>query len=62
MADDTGGSDYSWNIANCNKTIMDWGDPLIQEPGAMMARQFRASRTLIAKDPGTPPGTRPKSA
>ena len=31
----TGGDDYRWNIANCNTTIMHWGDPLTQEPGAM---------------------------
>ena len=31
----TGGAEYDWNIANCNKTIYHWGDPLTQEPGAM---------------------------
>ena len=31
----TGGAEYDWNIANCNKTIYHWKDPLTQEPGAM---------------------------
>src|SRR5262245_125464 len=35
MTDDTGGSDYRWNIANCNTTHYHWGDGLVQEPGAM---------------------------
>ena len=35
MTDDMGGQDYRWNIANCNHSIYHWGDPLIQEPGAM---------------------------
>ena len=30
----TGGAEYDWNIANCNKTIYHYGDPLTQEPGA----------------------------
>lgn len=48
----TGGADYEWNIANCNTTIMYWGDPLIQEPGAMEGPTIQGADMLIAKDPG----------
>jgi hypothetical protein len=47
----TGGSTYEWNIANCNQSIMEWGDPLIQEPGAMMGPTVQGIEALIAKDP-----------
>jgi hypothetical protein len=52
MTDDTGGSDYEWNIANCNKKIYDWNDPLIQEPGAKEGPTVQGILALIAKDPG----------
>jgi hypothetical protein len=52
MTDDMGGNDYRWNIANCNKTIYHWGDPLIQEPGAMEGPTIQGAEELIAKDPG----------
>ena len=48
----TGGAEYDWNIANCNKTIYYWGDPLTQEPGAMNGPTISGSELLIAKDPG----------
>jgi len=48
----TGGEQYRWNIANCNTSIMRWGDPLIQEPGAMEGPTIQGARDLIAKDPG----------
>ena len=48
----TGGDPYRWNIANCNTTIMHWGDPLIQEPGAMEGPTIQGADDLIAKDPG----------
>jgi hypothetical protein len=51
MTDDTGGSDYSWNIANCNHSIYRIGDPLIQEPGAMEGPTISGIEELIAKDP-----------
>jgi Flp pilus assembly protein TadG len=51
MTDDMGGSDYRWNIANCNKSIYHWGDPLIQEPGAMEGPTIQGAEELIAKDP-----------
>ena len=48
----TGGDPYRWNIANCNTTIMHWGDPLIQEPGAMEGPTIQGADDLIARDPG----------
>jgi len=48
----TGGDDYRWNIANCNTTIMHFGDPLIQEPGAMSGPTIQGAEELIARDPG----------
>jgi len=58
--DGTGGADYSWNIANCNQSIMRWNDPLIQEPGAMSGPTIQGAEELIAKDPGAywDPGTK----
>ena len=47
----TGGSTYEWNIANCNQSIMEWDDPLVQEPGAMMGPTVSGIEALIAKDP-----------
>jgi len=51
MTDDMGGQDYRWNIANCNRSIYHWGDPLIQEPGAMEGPTIQGILELIAKDP-----------
>ena len=51
MTDDMGGQDYRWNIANCNRSIYHWGDPLIQEPGAMEGPTIQGINDLIAKDP-----------
>lgn len=50
--DGTGGDPYRWNIANCNTSIMRWGDPLIQEPGAMSGPTIQGADELIARDPG----------
>jgi Flp pilus assembly protein TadG len=47
----TGGSEYEWNIANCNKLVMYRGDPLIQEPGAMEGPTIHGIQDLIDKDP-----------
>jgi hypothetical protein len=47
----TGGAEYDWNIANCNKLVMHYGDPLIQEPGAMVGPTIQGIEALIAKDP-----------
>ena len=52
MTDDMGGQDYRWNIANCNHSIYHWGDPLVQEPGAMEGPTVQGILELIAKDPG----------
>ena len=49
----TGGADYDWNIANCNTTIYHFGDPLVQEPGAMAGPTISGAEMLIARDPGT---------
>ena len=51
LDDDTGGSDYRWNIANCNTTKYNWGDPLLQEPGNMVGPTTQGINELIAKDP-----------
>jgi hypothetical protein len=47
-----GGDPYRWNIANCNTSIMRWGDPLVQEPGAMAGPTIQGADELIARDPG----------
>jgi Flp pilus assembly protein TadG len=47
----TGGAEYDWNIANCNKTIYHWGDPLTQEPGAMSGPTISGAQLLIDQDP-----------
>src|SRR5687768_6254778 len=52
MTDDTGGSDYSWNIANCNTSVYSWGDPLVQEPGNKVGPTIQGIQDLIARDPG----------
>jgi len=51
MTGDTGGDDYSWNIANCNHSIYHWNDPLVQEPGAKEGPTIQGIEELIAKDP-----------
>jgi Flp pilus assembly protein TadG len=48
----TGGDEYAWNIANCNKTVYYWGDPLTQEPGAKEGPTIHGAEELIARDPG----------
>ena len=48
----TGGDEYRWNIANCNKTHYYYGDRLTQEPGAMEGPTIQGADELIAKDPG----------
>ncbi|HSC27315.1 MAG TPA: pilus assembly protein TadG-related protein [Vicinamibacterales bacterium] len=47
----TGGDEYSWNIENCNNLVMEWGDPLVQEPGNMVGPTIQGIEALIAKDP-----------
>ena len=48
----SGGSEYRDNIANCNTTIMGWGDLLVAEPGNMVGPTNQGVDDLIAKDPG----------
>jgi hypothetical protein len=47
----TGGSEYDWNIANCNTTVMGFGDLLLMEPGNMVGPTTSGVRDLIARDP-----------
>jgi Flp pilus assembly protein TadG len=49
--DSGGGSDYRWNIANCNQTIMPFGAMLTPEPGNMVGPTKQGMDDLIAKDP-----------
>jgi hypothetical protein len=51
MPGDTGGDFYRDNIANCNMSIMEWYDPIIQEPGNMVGPTISGIEALIAKDP-----------
>jgi Flp pilus assembly protein TadG len=48
----TGGSEYDWNIANCNTGLMHYDDLLTSEPGAMAGPTVSGARLLIDKDPG----------
>jgi len=47
----TGADAYRWNIANCNTTIMHWGDLVIQEPGNMVGPTVDGAQALMAQDP-----------
>jgi len=51
MPGDTGGDFYRENIANCNQSIITWGDAIIQEPGAMTGPTIQGISDLIAQDP-----------
>jgi Flp pilus assembly protein TadG len=48
----TGGDEYRWNIANCNRSVMHWGDLMTQEPGNMVGPTIAGVEELIARDPG----------
>ena len=52
MPGDTGGDFYRENIANCNTSLMTWGDLITQEPGAMSGPTIQGVDALIAQDPG----------
>lgn len=52
IANVTGASAYEWNIANCNTHIMNWGELLLHEPGAMAGPTTAGVADLIARDPG----------
>lgn len=47
----TGGAEYDWNIANCNKHVMRRGELLLQEPGNMVGPTVSGVELLILKDP-----------
>jgi Putative Flp pilus-assembly TadE/G-like len=47
----SGGSEYEWNIANCNTTMMGWGDLLLAEPGNMVGPTNHGLDDLIDRDP-----------
>lgn len=51
LPSDTGASDYEWNIANCNTSIIHPGYLMIQEPGNMVGPTIHGAEALIAKDP-----------
>ena len=46
----SGASEYEWNIANCNTTMMGFGDLLMAEPGNMVGPTQSGMDTLIARD------------
>ncbi len=52
MPGDTGGDFYRQNIANCNTSLMTWGDLITQEPGAMSGPTIQGVDALIDQDPG----------
>jgi len=47
----SGASEYDWNIANCNTTMMGFGDLLQAEPGNMVGPTRDGLDALIARDP-----------
>jgi Flp pilus assembly protein TadG len=51
MTSDTGGDDYRWNIGNCNTTVYEVGDLLVQEPGNMEGPTIQGITDLINRDP-----------
>jgi Flp pilus assembly protein TadG len=46
-----GGSDYRDNIANCNTSVMGYGDIIAPEPGMMTGPTAQGMTDLINKDP-----------
>lgn len=52
IAPETGGSQYRWNIANCNPYTVGPGDRLQLEPGNMVGPTAQGMEELIAADPG----------
>ena len=47
----TGGDEYRWNIANCNTTMMHFGDLLVMEPGNMVGPTTQGVQDLYNLDP-----------
>jgi hypothetical protein len=46
----SGGSEYRWNIANCNTTVMRFGELLLMEPGNMVGPTIDGIDDLIDRD------------
>ena len=51
MGDSEGADDYRWNIANCNQTMMGYGERLTAEPGNMVGPTKDGVTDLVNKDP-----------
>jgi hypothetical protein len=51
IAPQTGGSDYRWNIANCNPYTIAPGDKLQLEPGNMVGPTKQGVQDLVDQDP-----------
>ena len=51
LGNETGGAEYDWNIANCNRTIVHIGELVIQEPGNMVGPTVSGAELLVARDP-----------
>jgi putative Flp pilus-assembly TadE/G-like protein len=51
MPGEIGADFYEENIANCNMSVVQWNDLIIQEPGSMMGPTIKGIERLIAKDP-----------
>jgi hypothetical protein len=47
----TGGSEYEWNIENCNTTLMRFGELLLTEPGNMVGPTTAGAQDLYDQDP-----------
>jgi hypothetical protein len=47
-----GASDYRWNIANCNTSVIGFGDLLTAEPGNMTGPTRQGTQELIDRDSG----------
>lgn len=52
MPGDVGGDFYRENIANCNQSLMKWGELITQEPGNKSGPTIQGIQDLIDKDPG----------
>ena len=48
---ETGGDEYRWNIANCNTTMMHFGELLTTEPGNMVGPTTDGAQDLYDQDP-----------
>jgi hypothetical protein len=51
LPDDVGGSDYNWNITNCNPAEVKPGDNLWTENGNMVGPTAHGMRDLVRMDP-----------